>query len=491
MSEVLFLKLQQKQLRSHILPILFKVSIGINIVLNLLPIFFTPYSISSPHPFFCLPQNACDYYIVEDCIHMLLRFVLKLKYNAMIEIKKAFSKLKSSFADNKEIVNQLDSLCIDEYEFDSDCILQPDMHKVNEGDLYYHEMTGKSFSENEHFSYPVIFPAGHEDFSKGIFLFHGLNEKSWDKYLLWGAQLACRMDRPVVLFPIAYHINRAPGLWANPRIMRGAVKSRQELSDKNNTTFANAAMSIRLSAYPEQFIYSGVQTYYDVRKLGLQIRDGKHPLFRNDTKMDFFAYSIGAFLSEILFISNPDNLFSHSKLFIFAGGPTFDTMQGTSKYIMDFKAFRSLLTLKRKKNLKRVFYYLNSLKLPDFEKTWAGFYAMMYMRKGRKLRDSWLDNKSDYLWIVALKKDQVMPAKKIIKTYQRSENNLQPRIDIVDFPYSYSHENPFPMSDKKNMDIILRSFTLVMDKATTFFQSSLVGEPRISPLEASAKPYMI
>ncbi|HKK81022.1 MAG TPA: DUF6051 family protein, partial [Prolixibacteraceae bacterium] len=315
-----------------------------------------------------------------------------------------------------------------------------------------------------------------------------LNEKSWNKYLLWAAQLAFRMDRPVVLFPIAYHINRAPKLWTNPRVMRDVVKSRQESLDGNNTTFANAAMSIRLSAYPEQFIYSGVQTYYDVRQLSLQIRNGNHPLFCADSMMDVFAYSIGAFLSEILFISNPENLFSRSKLFVFAGGTTFNTMQGTSRYIMDLNAFRSLLTLKRKKKLKQIFHYLKSLNLPDFDKTWAGFYAMMYMGKGRKHRNDWLNRKSGDLWIAALKKDRVMPAKKIIKTYRRPDKELQPRIDVIDFPYPYTHENPFPMSDMKNRDLIMRSLNLVIYKATVFFQLPVVEHMSKQHHTVSTKP---
>lgn len=409
----------------------------------------------------------------------------------MTEVTKAFNKLKQSFAGYREILNQLDSINIKEYEFESECALQADMQSVNEGNLYYHEMIGRNFSENQHFSYPVIFPEGTEKFSNGIFLFHGLNEKSWDKYLLWATQLAYRMARPVVLFPIAYHINRAPRLWSNPRVMNGAVKSRQNSNEENMTTFANAAMSIRLCACPEQFIYSGVQTFYDVRKLGLQINKGNHPLFSSGTTMDVFAYSIGAFLSEILFISNPDNLFSKSKLFVFAGGTTFDTMQGTSRYIMDLKAFKSLLTLKRKKKLKQVFHYLASHNLPDFENTWTGFYAMMYMGKGRKYRNEWLHRKPGDLWIAALEKDQVMPVKKVVKTYKRIDKEYQPRIDIIDFPYPYSHENPFPFNDKKNLELVLRSLNIVIDKATMFYKSSLVVEPRNHAVGVRKSPSIV
>src|SRR5450756_1922395 len=69
-----------------------------------------------------------------------------------------------------------------------------------------------------------------------------------------------------------------------------------------------------------------------------------------------FAYSIGAFLAEIILMGNPEQLFTQSKLFIFCGGSVFSNMRGSSKLIMDSLAFDRVYS-----------FYLN-----DFEKTLTG-----------------------------------------------------------------------------------------------------------------------
>ncbi len=376
---------------------------------------------------------------------------------------------------------------LEEYTFDSDYTIQPNTSLVNEGDLYYHELVYDKFEGNRNFTYPVIRPKGNTKFSRGVVLFHGLNEKTWDKYLQWAVELVQRLQCPVILFPIAYHINRAPQKWSDPRKMKGAVQSRLGLRAKNESTFANAALSIRLSASPEQFVYSGVQTFYDMRKLAHQIRDGLHPMFNKLAHIDFFAYSIGAFLAEILLISNPDKLFSHTKLFVFAGGPTFDSMIGTSRYIMDLTAFKSLLTLKSKRKIKAMHSHLSGLNLPVFEEMWMGFYAMMYLKKGRKFRNTWLDKNAGNLRLLALKSDKVMPARRIIKTFKRKKNEPSPRIDIIDFPYPYTHENPFPVNDSKNKELVMRSMDVVMDKAAEFYTTSMVAQPEYSKNRSGVK----
>ncbi|MBN2648361.1 MAG: hypothetical protein JXR50_01320 [Prolixibacteraceae bacterium] len=379
-------------------------------------------------------------------------------------------KLTEAFGQNSDVYE------LDEYTFDSDYTIPSASSSVNEGDLYYHELVYDKFEGNRHFTYPVIRPKSATTFSRGIVLFHGLNEKSWDKYLQWAAELVKRLQCPVILFPIAYHINRAPQKWSDPRKMKGAVQTRLGLRPKNESTFANAALSIRLSASPEQFVYSGVQTFYDMRKLAHQIRDGRHPMFKELARIDFFAYSIGAFLAEILLISNPDKLFSNTKLFVFAGGPTFDSMIGTSRYIMDLAAFKSLLTLKSKRKIKAMHRHLLKLNLPVFEEMWMGFYAMMYLRRGRKYRNAWLDYNAGNIWLLALKNDRVMPAGRIVKTFKRKKNEPSPRIDIIDFPYPYSHENPFPANDLKNKELVMRSMEVVMNKAAEFYTTSMIEQ---------------
>jgi len=72
-------------------------------------------------------------------------------------------------------------------------------------------------SENNSFSYPVFIPA--DESTKVILLLHGLNERSWLKYLVWAYWLAENTSSYVILFPISFHINRSPESWKDPRIM--------------------------------------------------------------------------------------------------------------------------------------------------------------------------------------------------------------------------------------------------------------------------------
>ncbi len=73
-------------------------------------------------------------------------------------------------------------------------------------------------SENQSFSYPVFVP-GNVESKKVILLLHGLNERSWLKYLVWAYYLAENTDSYVILFPISFHINRSPASWKDPRAM--------------------------------------------------------------------------------------------------------------------------------------------------------------------------------------------------------------------------------------------------------------------------------
>lgn len=386
---------------------------------------------------------------------------------------KGYSQKMSAMFSAKQPAGEQNNLAIKHYAFQSEYTVSGQNESVMAGDLYFHELVDSHVPENEKFNYPVVLPAGDGQYNTGILLLHGLNEKSWDKYLVWAAELATKLNRPVVLFPIAYHMNRAPKNWSNPRLMGGVVESRKKRNPKGEATFANAALSTRLSAYPELFVYSGIQSYYDVAKLFRQIQEGRHPLFSNGAHIDMFAYSIGAFLAEILFMGNPGGLFTHSRLFIFAGGPTFDSMVGTSRYIMDLPAFKQLLSLRHKKLLKKIYAHLQQLNLPDFDQTWRSFYAMVYQRKGRKLRADWLEKRGANICALILKKDKVMPAKVIVKTLKGKNGELPPRVDIIDFPYNYSHENPFPLNDEKNQSYVDRSFSMMIGKAIRFYEKTM------------------
>lgn len=363
-----------------------------------------------------------------------------------------------------------ESLRVEHCRFQSNLSIKIVQNGLYDGDLYYHELVDQQHEGNRMFSYPVVLPVERKQYKEGIVLLHGLNEKSWDKYYSWAAALALRTQRPVILFPLANHMNRAPKSWSDPRLMKDVVSSRKKIGSEADASFANAALSTRLGAHPELFVYSGMQSYYDVCALFDQINRGEHPFFEANAQIDFFAYSIGAFLAQILSIANPGGRFSTSRLFIFAGGPTFDRMQGSSRYIMDLQAFRSLLTLKRRRILNKIHREISEAALPGFAEMWEGFVAMLGQRKGRKIRRAWLDCRGEMIQVLALKGDRVMPSKAIVSTLK----SKAVRIDVVDLPYTASHENPFPINEEKILPMVNRAFTLLMSKAEKFYLANTV-----------------
>jgi hypothetical protein len=185
-------------------------------------------------------------------------------------------------------------------------------------------LSDQNIPENKYFNYHVFVPMSTTKSDAFILLLHGLNEKNWDKYLIWAEYLALHTKKPVILFPIAFHINRAPSLWADPRSMKVVMdKLKTETGDHRSLSFVNAALSERLSEKPSRFYSSGRQTINDITQLTSGIKEGNHPLFNSGAKADIFAYSIGSFLSEILLMANPLNLFANSRLFVFCGGSIF------------------------------------------------------------------------------------------------------------------------------------------------------------------------
>lgn len=372
-----------------------------------------------------------------------------------MQYTETFNRLKLVFdPHSKETPLPGDDLRIVNLDFVSDPVTSG---FINENDT--------SIDENRSFSYPVFVPPGKQS-RRVILLLHGLNERSWLKYLPWAYRLATDTGSYVLLFPISFHINRSPESWKDPRMMLGAVKERVNISsDVRMSTFANVALSNRLSEDPLRFFRSGYQTANDIIKLMVQIRDGSHQLIPGGSRVDLFTYSIGAFLGEIMMMGNPENLFSGSKQFIFCGGSVFSNMKGTSKLIMDSLAF------------DRVYgYYMN-----DFEKTIRGrsniveflrtsqigmaFRSMIDHTRLRPFRENILKKLREQIHSIALIKDTVIPPRGIVETLSQAGSGL---VDVTDFPYSYSHENPFPVFDNPDSVLVDRCFDRVFSEARVF-----------------------
>jgi hypothetical protein len=326
----------------------------------------------------------------------------------------------------------------------------------------------KLIPENTAFSYPVFTPRNRES-DKVILLLHGLNERSWIKYLVWAYYLALNTESYVILFPISFHINRSPLSWKDPRVMIPFMKDRNSsMGEISMSSFANIALSNRLTEDPMRFFKSGYQTTTDIVKLISGIQKGEHEIIPETNKLNIFAYSIGAFLAEIILMGNPGNLFTKSKLFIFCGGSVFSNMQGSSKLIMDSLAFEKVYN-----------YYLN-----DFEETLIGksplvdflrssqigmaFRAMIDLGRLKTFRENIFKNLKGQIRSLSLLKDTVIPSKGVISTL--SNPNMYDLVDIWDFPYTYSHENPFPVFNTALSEKVDYWFERVFSEASLFLE---------------------
>jgi pimeloyl-ACP methyl ester carboxylesterase len=333
---------------------------------------------------------------------------------------------------------------------------------------YLSSLPDKDIRENIDFRYPVFLPEGYKQTNRVIILLHGLNEKSWDKYLTWARELVLRTGHAVLLFPISFHMNRTPSAWINPRSMTGLSRFREnKYEDQACSTFANAAMSERLDNIPERFALSGYQSVMDLLNLVNHISSGEHPVFKEDTEIHFFGYSIGAFLSQVLMIANPDGIFDKSKFVLFAGGTVFSEINGISRFILDKQAFEQL----RK-------YYLNQsswrrqdlksyVKAMNVKNVARAFMAMLSPDYFSSLRENVFCSFSDRLMVYALKEDQVFPEEHILKNF----NCSGVWVNRLDFPYEYTHENPFPISkDKDVSEKVDESFDVLFKEVGNFLR---------------------
>jgi hypothetical protein len=333
---------------------------------------------------------------------------------------------------------------------------------------------------NKEFDYIVIDEPGGRTSGNVILLFHGLNEKRWDKYLPWAYRLLKSTGKPVILFPLAFHMDRAPAGWSESKHMNLAAKERSNIGTgqtnavNSHTSFVNAAISSRLEANPQRFFWSGLETYIDVTELLMDLSRGRVEGFAHGTTADIFGYSIGAYFSVILLMAGARGLTKDSRLFAFCGGPTLDRMYPISKYILDAHATTSLgsyyLELlnsggekqSRPESNARLWHYLSSLHEEE-----SFFKSMLLYHHYKDLRESRLQSAAKRIHAVALRQDTVIPPVEVLNTLKGELRDIDITVEVEDFPYPYTHVTPFPLTPKYS-DETNEAFTRIMDKAGKF-----------------------
>lgn len=317
-----------------------------------------------------------------------------------------------------------------------------------------------SIEENYSFEYPVFTPCGRQKQDKAILLLHGLNERNWNKYLTWAEFLCNNTGKPVILFPIAFHINRSPLSWSTPRALSSLLNyRRQEYTDDRSISFANVALSERISQSPERFYLSGRQTCSDLTALFEEIKTGRHPLFSEDTHIDIFAYSIGAFLSQIALMANLKGLYSDTRLFMFCGGSIFRSMCGISRSIMDKAAFDKLY------NYYIYIFGKESVLKWIRDEAFNAFYRMISPERFQTQRENFFEQAGGRIGGIALAQDSVIPYHGVKEAM--GVKNTEERIELLDFSFPYSHENPFPVNTR-DVSSVNSSFTKVFSRAAAF-----------------------
>lgn len=338
--------------------------------------------------------------------------------------------------------------------------------KLNEIDTFQSRLPLPDFdptedyriSENKKFNYFILTPKRKEKQDKAILLLHGLNERSWKKYLVWAEQLCNTTGKPVILFPIAFHMNRTPDFWVNPRTTFPLINQRKEkIGEVENLTFVNIALSSRLSQDPRRLYFSGRETIYNIWQLMREIKEGKHPLFKENTSVNIFAYSIGGLISQVLLLANPEKLFSDNRLFLFCGGSIFCDINGNARDIMDSEA-----------NGKLHEFYCYDFIQNDSQANSPrdaikkAFKAMIRPDVLSNYREQFFGKAGERIRAIPLKKDSVVPTSGLISAFGKSASQV---VNELDFSYPYSHQWPFPLNQKKNSEEINRSFEQVFYKA--------------------------
>ncbi|MGB9696874.1 MAG: DUF6051 family protein [Ignavibacteria bacterium] len=328
--------------------------------------------------------------------------------------------------------------------------------------------------ENYKFVYPIYERLNNRNKSDSVvIILHGLNERSWDKYHSWANYIVTETGIPVILFPIAMHINRSPVLWRMSREMNAISKERKNLfSQLEESSFVNAAISTRLTFNPIVFFWSGVRTYFDIISLLGYLKSGRHPLFEKNPRCYFLGYSIGAFITQILYLVNPSGWFEEIKSVLFCGGCTFDKMNPSSRYIYDTKTFEVMRD-----------FYLNNFEtqtlndkylsrfFEEYKDEANAFLLMLHFEKNAAERGRIWNRFKNLILTISLQKDEVIPTHWTQLTMTDNLKIPGAKFLSLDFPFDYSHVTPFPLLGNIQ-EMVDEAFSQVFGRIVEFYLNS-------------------
>ncbi len=342
--------------------------------------------------------------------------------------------------------------------------------------------------ENWEFSYSLCFPRLpntplEKEFDRVIILVHGLNERSWEKYLPWAYQLATETKTPVILFPIAFHMNRSRSDWYDMRKMHRAAKVRREhlytdVQLGKTLTCVNAAISDRLEEHPERCVFASVQTIGDIEQLAQRLFAGREEGFCSGTQMDFFAYSIGCTIVEALMMKDEhrhqaERLFKHSRAAMFCGGTTLQQADPVRRTILDDavckrlnKFFTRLLEGEEETLEKVQFNRYNELHQIDC------LASLLQLSARESYREKWLAVCRNRILSIGITEDTVFSP----KVMQQFWNAISPHgtdpVPLYSVHVKSTHEIPFPLfTDDANASQVDQAFTAIFHRVSAHYHT--------------------
>ena len=297
-----------------------------------------------------------------------------------------------------------------------------------------------AIAENLRFRYPLLRDAGGaargEPARHLVLLLHGLNERSFTKYVPWAYQLWRATGAAVALYPLAFHVRRVSPAWGAQ--VKAFLRARRALPGNENAHAFNAVISDRLGAHPERFFWGGLQSYREVLDLLRIIRAGMHPHVHPAAQVDLVGYSAGGYLALALLHIDEGGLFAHSRAVVFESGAALRDVNLSSRLIVDLAAETALMKL----FVRHTDRYANG-RLRHFleahpEGRW--FRALCGAPAERRALEARLAGLAPRLLGLANVNDQVIPPGGVLNLLQGLHRDTGVRVEELELGV---HEHPF------------------------------------------------
>lgn len=165
--------------------------------------------------------------------------------------------------------------------------------------------------------------------------------------------------------------------------------------------------------------------------------------------------------------SNKNGYFSESRYATFCGGAVFNRISPVSKFILDSEANVSLYSFvveHLESHMKRDEILRHYMKT---EPEGKNFRCMLNYKTLTSYREEMFRKMADRIYAIVLEKDEVILPYEVMNTLQGVKRDIPIRIDTLDYPYKYIHEEPFPLQEKIK-DEVDKQFRLTFDKIADF-----------------------